>query len=223
MAAGLKSAKAAMMRFGKSAGRILKGVAVATVALGTAIVALGVKSLKSFAVQEAAERSLVEAMKAHGDAVDELLPKHKALASAIQDETGAADESTLALMAKLRTLGVTNDEMEKAVKLTMALSKVGMREKTAFRAAADAINGNTTTLTTYIPELRQAKTDTEKMAIVTDMAKRGYEQLSGELDTNSGRWNEMKGRIGDVLEKIGKAVSGGKTLKKFGFSGIIPF
>ena len=213
MASGMKSVKAAMKRFGRSAGRILKGVGLAAVGVGAAIFAMGVKAVKAFSVQEMAEKSLREAMLAQGDAVDEIIPKHKALAAAIQNETGAGDESTIALMAKLRTLGVSNAEMGKAVKLTMALSKVGMREKTAFRAAADAMNGNTTALTTYIPELRQATTQTEKMAVVNNMAARGYAQLTGELDTNAGRWGELKGRIGDVLEKIGKAISGGLNLK----------
>jgi len=213
IAAGLKSVKAALKRFGQTAGSIMKGVAVASVAVGTAIVALGVKAVKAFAVQEMAEKSLIEAMVAHGDAVDQLLPKYKELASRIQDETGIADESTLATIAKLRTIGVANDKMDTAIKLTLALGKAGMREKTALRAAADAMNGNTTQLTTYIPELRNAKTEAEKLAIVNDLMARGYKQLTGELDTNTGRWNELKGRIGDVLEKIGGAVSGGSTLK----------
>lgn len=214
IAAGLKAVSASLKRFGAAAAGIMKGVAVASVALGAAIVTLGIKAVKAFAVQETAEKALIEAMLAHGDAVDELLPKYKQLASQIQDETGIADESTLATIAKLRTIGVANDKMEQAIKLTLALGKAGMREKTALRAAADAMNGNTTQLTTYIPELRQAKTEAEKLAIVNDLMARGYQQLEGELDTNAGRWNELKGRIGDVLEKIGQTLTGGSNLKE---------
>jgi hypothetical protein len=213
MANGLRSATKSLRKFGRSAGKLMKNVAKGVAVVGVAVLALSVKMVKAWSIQESAEKSLSEALLAQGDSVDTLMVKYKKLASAIQDETGVGDESTLALIAKLRTIGVTNAKMEDAVKLTMALSKAGMREKTAFRAAADAMNGNTTALTTYIPELRQATTQAEKMAVVNSLAVRGYKQLSGELDTNAGRWTELKGRIGDVFERIGKVISGGLDLK----------
>ena len=213
MMSGLRGATQSLRKFGRSAGKLMKNVAKGVAVAGVAILAVSVKMVKAWSVQESAEKSLSEALLAQGDSVDTLMVKYKKLASAIQDETGVGDESTLALIAKLRTIGVTNAKMEDAVKLTMALSKAGMREKTAFRAAADAMNGNTTALTTYIPELRQATTQAEKMAVVNSLAVRGYKQLSGELDTNAGRWTELKGRLGDVFERIGKVISGGLDLK----------
>ena len=213
MMTGLRSATKSLRKFGRGAGKLMKNVAKGVAVVGVAVLALSVKMVKAWSIQESAEKSLSEALLAQGDSVDTLMVKYKKLASAIQDETGVGDESTLALIAKLRTIGVTNAKMEDAVKLTMALSKAGMREKTAFRAAADAMNGNTTALTTYIPELRQATTQAEKMAVVNSLAVRGYKQLSGELDTNAGRWTELKGRIGDVFERIGKVISGGLDLK----------
>jgi len=200
-------------KFGANMGRVLRFGAVGIAAITASLVALGTKAVKVFGVQEKAEEQLKSAMLAHGDAVDELLPKYKALASAIQDETGVGDESTLALMAKLRTISVANENMERAVKLTLALTKAGMREKTAYRAAADAINGNTTALTTYLPELRKAKTQAEKMAIVNDVLARGYNQMRADLNTVDGRMKELKGRIGDVVEEIGRAISGGLSLR----------
>ncbi len=47
VAAGLKSAKAALKRFGKSAGRIMKGIAAGAVAAGAAVIALGISFLKA--------------------------------------------------------------------------------------------------------------------------------------------------------------------------------
>lgn len=206
VAAGLKSANASIKRFASNVGAMLKRLAVGALALGTAVTAFGVKSVKAFMVQESAEKALAAAMRAHGDAVDELLPKHLALAKAIQDETGIADEATIAKMATLRTLGVMNSEMEAAIKLTLALGKAGMREKAAMRAAADAMNGNTTALTSYIPELRGATTQSEKLAIVNSMMTRGYGALKDELDSNAGRLMEVRGRIGDFMEGVGQAI-----------------
>jgi hypothetical protein len=214
MMTGLRSASRSIKKFGKSAGKILKNVAKGALVAGAVIVGLSVKMVKAWSIQESAEKSLSEALLAQGDAVDSLMIKYKKLASAIQDETGIGDEATLAMIASLRTIGVRNDKMEEAVKLTLALGKAGMREKTALRAAADAMNGNTTALTTYIPELRSATTQAERMAIVNDLAVRGYKQLSGELDTNAGRWTELKGRLGDVFEQIGRVISSGLSLKE---------
>lgn len=214
IAAGLKSVTASLKRFGSMAGGIMKGVAVASLAVGAAIVALGIKAVKAFAESEVAEKTLIDAMTAHGDSVDDLLPKYKQLASAIQDETGIEDESTLVTIAKLRTIGVANDKMDAAIKLTLALGKAGMKEKAALMTAADAMNGNLDKLSAYIPKLEKAKTKAEKLALVNDLMTRGYKQLQGELDTTAGRWGEFKTRIGDVLEKIGETLIGGSNLKE---------
>jgi hypothetical protein len=214
MEAGLAKARAKLRKFGgrvksigKSIGGAFRMMGKAVLGVGAAIGASAAIAVKAYSQQEKAEKSLSEALRAHGDNVAALMPKYKAMAAAIQDETGAADEETLARMAQLRTLNVANSEMERAIKMTMALEKAGASSKTALRASAAAIQGNTTMLTRYVPALREAKTEHEKTAIVNDLAKRGYEQVSGELDTTAGRWKELKGRVGDWLEVAGEAIA----------------
>ena len=207
MGSALKRAGASITAFGRATKRIFVGVTKAALVATTAVVAFSAKMLAAYSKQETAEQSLIAARRAAGDAMADNIDLHKELAARIQNETGAADEQTLAQMAQLRTMGVNNEKMEEAIKLTMALEKVGMRGRTAIRAAADAIHGSTTALTAYIPALRGAKTEAEKLAIVQDLARRGYEQEREELDTVAGRWKELKGRVGDFMEVIGKAIA----------------
>jgi len=69
-------------------------------------------------------------------------------------------------------------------------------------------------LTEYIPALRNATTQTEKLDIVNNLATRGYSQMAEELNTTAGRWKELKGRVGDFMEALGKAITGGLDFKE---------
>ena len=195
-----------MMRFGRVAAR-------AILALGAAAVTGATLAINAYRKQESAEISLANALRAHGEAVDKLMPKLKRVASAIQDQTGKGDEAVLSLMAQIKNLGITGDALEDATKGAMGLSKaLGLNMTSAARYAALALQGEYTVLQRYIPALRAAKTEGEKAAIVNDMMAKGYQQLQADLGTTAGRWGELKGRIGDTLEKIGEAIIKGANL-----------
>jgi len=214
VSAGLSKAGASLKKFGDTAKRIGKSVGGAfklisrgVLVLGGAVVGIATKALMAYAKQEKAEAQLGAALRANGQNADALLPKYKALASAIQDQTGVADEATLANMALLNTLGVGPDKMEEATKATIALQKAGMGEEAATRAAALAVQGNYDMLNRYIPALRETKDESEKLAIFQDLVTRGYQQQTDELKTTAGRWNELKGRVGDAWEALGEGIS----------------
>lgn len=182
--------------------------ATAIFAMGAAIASAAATAVRAYAKQEKAEIALASALKSHGDEADKLLPKLKAVAAAIQDETGAADESTLALMAQIRNLGVQGDALDEAVKGAIGLSKaLNLSSESAARYTALAMKGEFTVLQRYVPALRTATTESEKHAIVTDLMRKGYKQAQAELNTTSGRMNELKGRFGDALEAVGEAIT----------------
>jgi hypothetical protein len=212
MAAGLSKAGKALKSFGSSALRIGKFFAKAFLGAGAAVAGFAAKAISAYAVQEAAERSLVSAMNAHGEAGDALLPMMKRIASAIQDETGAADEATLAGMAKMRMLGVQVSQMEKAAKGVIALKSVGLEESAAQKAVAMAMQGNYDMLNRYVPALRSATSETEKAQIVNELFEKGYAQQAGTLDTVAGQWGLLKGRVGDLWEEIGLAIVQNESL-----------
>jgi len=227
MAAGLSKAGKSLKAFGGSAMRI--GGMFAKVFLGAsaAVVGFATKAIAAYAVQETAEQSLVAAMNAHGEAGDALLPSLKRIAGAIQDETGAADESTLAGMAKMRMLGVQTSKLGEAAKGMVALTSIGLKEEAAQKAVALAMQGNYDMLNRYVPALKSAKSETEKANIVNELFARGYEQQAGLLNTVGGQWKVLQGRVGDLWEEMGRAImqndglmvaltKAGEAVKEFG-------
>ncbi len=207
MATGLSKAKASLDKFGQSAMRIGKFFAKGFLAAGAAVVGFATKALAAYSVQEKAERSLAAAITAHGEAGEALIPTLQKIASTIQDETGAADEATLAGMAKMRMLGVQTNKLGDAARAVIALKSVGLEEAAAQKAVAMAMQGNYDMLNRYVPALRTTTDATEKAKIVNELFARGYEQQKAVLNTVSGQWGLLKGRIGDAWEEMGRAIS----------------
>lgn len=204
---GLASAGKQLQAFGAGVVRIGKMAAKAFLGMGTALVGFGVIALRYFARQEKAEKELATALELHGDAVDALLPKYKKMASAIQDQTGVGDELTLSRMAALRMYGVEEKKLGDAAKAMIALTRAGMGEEGAQRALAMAAKGNFDMLNRYIPALRMAKTETEKVAAVNDFLTLQYAGQKRDLDTVTGAWAAFKGRVGDLWEEFGNLIN----------------
>jgi hypothetical protein len=203
----LQSVGHALAGIGKSVLNVGKMIVGAMTGAAVAVGAFAGKALVAWAAQEKAERALSGALKAHGEAATELMPKLQAVASAIQDETGAADESTLAGMARMKMLGVQTSKLGEAAKAVIALKAVGMEEAAAQKAVAMAMQGNYELLQRYVPALRKTTDETEKARIVNELFAAGYEQQKGLLNTTGGAWAALKGRIGDTWEEVGKAIS----------------
>ena len=207
MARGLSSAGASLKKFGESATRIASTFIKSFLAMGTAVAGLAVKAIHAFSPQEAAEKSMEAALRAYGDEVEENTKKVREFAAAIQDETGVADENAIARAAKLRMLGVETGQLEAATKATIALKSAGMGEEQAIRAIASARKGDFQMLQSHIRALRTATTEAEKANIVNDFLTKGYAAQKDQLNTVAGQWGQLRGRIGDVWEEIGRAIS----------------
>jgi len=212
VAAGLRGAWGAISGFGARVAGVFGGVFhnlmniyAGIKMISGAFQAVG-KAMSYYAEQERASRALASSLSASGDNAAALVPKLQAVASAIQDETGAADQATLAGMARLRLLGVTTDKLGEAARATIALKAVGLEETAAQKAVAMAMQGSYDMLNRYVPALRTAKDETEKARIVNELFAKGYEQQKAVLNTTSGAWMALKGRIGDAWEEIGKAI-----------------
>ncbi len=206
VAAGLNSVMGSVKSLGGGILRAGKWIAAGLAASAAAIGAIAVKALSAYGGQEKAARALAASLSAAGDNATELVPKLQAVASAIQDETGAGDEATIAMMARLRLLGVTADKLAEAARGTIALKSAGLEETAASKAVAMAMQGSYDMLNRYVPALRTAKDATEKARIVNELFAKGYEQQKAVLNTTSGAWMALKGRIGDAWEEIGKAI-----------------
>ncbi len=213
VAAGLAGAGAMFKSFAGSVAKVGKTIALGMAAATASVVAFSVKALSAYAEQQKAEMALAGSLRAYGESADAVMPKLKEIAARIQDETGAADESTLAGMAKIRMLGVQTDKLEEAAKASLALKSIGIEEAAAQRYVALAMQGNYTMLQRYIPALRTATDEADKARIVNEFLARGYQQQKDLLNTTSGAWRNLKGRIGDALERIGEAIDKSAGIK----------
>ena len=224
---GIASARRTLMQFGGWVTGLGRRMAYAFIGAGAGLAGFVALTARAYASDERAEKSLASALASHGENVDALLPKLKAVAAAIQDQTGVSDDQTLQTMASLKLLGVHTDALEQAAKATIALKSAGVQEAQATKMVALATAGQYTMLARYLPALRTAKSETEKAAAVNDFLSKGYKQQRDLLNTTGGAWAALRGRIGDVLEEFGKAINksdaltgllhrAGDAVKRFG-------
>jgi hypothetical protein len=136
------------------------------------------------------------------------MPKFTALASELQLLTRVGDDETLSLASTLLNFGVAPEKIEPAIRGTIGLATaMRMDLGSAAQNLALAYEGQFTMLARYIPALRTATTDAEKMAIVQGVMARGFEQAQAASGTLAGRWDQLKNRVGDLWEKIGQTVA----------------
>ena len=210
-----KSVTAGVKSMASSIASVGKAAAIGLGAIATAAAGLAIKSIMAFSVQEKATKGLEGALLGLGSSADEinkLSKAYQAIASVIQDETGVADENTLATITQLAQLGIMEDQMGRAARAVIALKSVGMEQAGATKAVSAALQGNYSLLTRYVPALKMATTEAEKAAIVNKLFTASYEQQRQELNTVAGGFAAVKGRIGDVLETIGGAIVRGLKL-----------
>ena len=204
---------AQLKAFASGAVRIVKTVALGFAGAAASVLAFGAKCVQAYGVQEKAEKALLAAHRAFGEEAEKLLEREKRLAAAIQDETAVGDENVLGMMARLRMLGVLSQNLDAAAKASIALTHAGMGEEQAMKAVAQAYLGHYDALQRYIPALKDAATAEEKAKIVNDFLTKQYGATKDELDTVAGAWKALQGRMGDALEVVGRAITGGTNLQ----------
>jgi hypothetical protein len=214
MMAGIAGAKRTLSAFGGFVSGVGRSIAYGFMAAGTAIVGFGAIAMRAYSQSEAADKALSSALKIHGDAVEDLMPKYRKIAEAIQEATGVEDDATLAGMATMRMLGVQADELEGAAKAVIALKSANIDGESAQKAVALAIAGNYRMLSRQIPALRGATSEAEKARIVNDFLTAGYQQQKDMLSTTGGAWALLKVHVGNALENIGEAINKNEAITR---------
>jgi len=171
--------------------------------------------------QEDAVFLLGAALRATGEYSQKLMEQFQSFASAIQQVTTYGDEEVLMLMQLLKTLGVSTSRLKAATMMTIGLAAAtGRSANTMATYVAMAEQGEFTMLRRYIPALRTASTDTEKMTALTEFASRGFKIAQAQAETTSGALTQMRNAVGDVAEEIGFALlptikSSAKAIKEW--------
>ena len=120
-----------------------------TAAVTAAIVAIR-KVTATFMTQETAEMKLAMAMRNQGDFTREAFAALKDYAAQLQKLTAYGDEATLAMMANLKTYGMTTEELKRATEATLDLATAKTMDLTAAsELVGKAFVGETGTLARY--------------------------------------------------------------------------
>lgn len=202
---GLGKVEAKFRRFGEATAAASRKARYGLLAMAGAVTAITYAAAK----QEKADRALADALKSVNAYSDERFKLLKDQAAAIQELTTYGDEEIEALQAQALNLGIQADKLDDVIRGSIGLSKaLNLDLNTALRYTALAMQGEYTVLQRYVPALRMAQTEGEKLAIVQDLMRRGFEQARGEAETLTGRLKQLKNTFGDLLETIGQAILG---------------
>lgn len=163
------------------------------------------RSIQAFFEQEQAVENLRTALINAGDAGASSLAGMQQFASGLQAITTQGDEATLALAAKIATLGeLSGEALQSATTATLGLARAtGQGADMMGRAYLNALEGNFSMLERYVPALRAAEGETEKMALVQKLASNGLKLMQNDAGTARGRLQQMKNAVGDLMEVIG--------------------
>lgn len=233
---GIGKAKGTMSGFASLA-KTVGGVVAAAFSV-RAIVNFFTTSAQMANLQIEAENRLAAAIRANGKDVENTMSRYKNFAAQIQRTTVIGDDMTLSMLQLAESL--RSKAPEEAARMAIGLSKaLGMDLNTATRAAVLAQNGNTIALSRYIPELRGAGTEAEKLAAIQRTVNSGMEIATSETETLAGKVKQLKNTWGDLREEIGKVIVENTTLletvtdlntavqmlstKKFGITSFLSF
>jgi hypothetical protein len=172
-------------------------------------VQFGRKAVAAFIEQEQAVANLRTALINAGDAGASSLGAMQDFASGIQAITTKGDEATLALASYIATVGeLSGDALQRATTATLGLARAtGQGEQIMARAYLNAMQGNFSMLERYIPALRAATTEQEKMALVQGLAANGFKLLESDAQTAGGQIQQMKNTFGDFMELVGARIA----------------
>lgn len=217
----LSSSQAAIQRFGSSVKKVFLtlGAAIAV----KKIFDFGNKMLALYAEQERAETKMASVVKATGGAAGFTAEQFNQMAAALQNITRTGDEVYLSVMAVIATFkNIRGDQFKEATLLAADMAEVmgsdlqGAAMQVA-KALNDPLQGITALRRTGVQFTQQQKAQIEAMLAVNDVVGAQQiilEELRNEFggaataaaETFSGKMQQLKNRIGDVGEQIGKGL-----------------
>lgn len=125
-------------------------------------------------------------------------------ADVLQDITTHSNDQILMTMRLQHSLGVSADKMKLATTWAIGLADaLGLDFEASSRYVALALEGEFRMLSRYIPLLKTAGTEHEKLAILNKFATAAFELSGAKANTASGAYQQMKNTLQDLVQTIG--------------------
>ncbi len=196
--------------FGKSLSRFAE-LAVAAIAL-RALKGFFHESIAAWKETEDNAIKLNAVLEANKRDVELVTESYNEFASGIQKLTTTSDDATIALLAQAESFGLSGAAAEKAVKDAMGFAAMNDGNAAAYlRFTAAMASGNTEMMQRFarmIPQLRGITDETKLMEKATLLAATGFETAQRQAGTLSGMLTQLKNAWGDIMEEVGRTLSG---------------
>ena len=195
----LTSVKASLGRVQDAANRVgaaARGMFVKMAAAAAGVLFLTIK-------EEQAIFKFRAALDAGGYGADKFGDKLVAVANKLEILTATDMEQILGLMKLALNMGATADSVEEVTKQAMGLaSAFDMDLASAVKNVMLAQAGEYTMLSRYVPALRSATTETEKLAIFNKAVAAGWKSAQTEANP----FKRMMLDLGNLTKDIGRAI-----------------
>ena len=223
-AAGVKSALtrvAAMARstfagLREAGARVWDGLLnIKTLLISGALAGLVGKMFAEYAEAEEAEVRLRTAIRLRGKSVDDLLPKYKKLATAMQDQTVYTDEEVMAAQSLALSLGANAERMDEIIQAAVGMSATfGGDLASSIEKIIAVQNGVTRGWKRMGVDIDDTGNSTANYNTVLKAMGSLMDNATAQTLTLGGAWKQFKNQIGDVFEGIGgQVVKGGKLVE----------
>lgn len=188
--------------------KALNGLSGAFSKITVPLTAIAGTSLYAWGQQEEALQRMESALKNSGLSVDQYSAKFQELASNIQKFTVVGDETILKNEQFALSMGVSAENMEWVQRGAVALQDaLGINLTEATKKLAGALQGNMEPFNELIPEMRNASTESEKLAILNQKLSDYWQVAREKAETFNGALQQAKNAIGDAGEEIGKVLA----------------
>lgn len=179
--------------------------AIGSIGAAFSFVAGGVNDFNN---AEAVANKLTEAMRANGEASQEMIDANIELSDVLEKRLNVEAESIQNLMSEAANLGVANDQLDNVTQAAIGLSEaMGVSLDDGLKKARLAADGNFAAFEKLIPSIKNMATDEEKLAAVLELSNKGLEQKESRAQSAAGAGERLATKIGDLAEVIGGALS----------------
>jgi hypothetical protein len=200
---GMMQASRRLEDFGKKAAELGKSMSIR---FSAPIVGAMALTLKAWQSNERAAMKLNNALTSAG--FTDYSSKINETAEAIQRLTTASAASYKELVALGVAGGLTAQQAEETGKAAIGLSKVfGIDTATATRLLTQELLTGKSGLDRYIPELRNAGSEAERMALLQEKAAEGMRLAQAETSSWSGAVAQLRNEVADAAARIGEVLA----------------
>ena len=165
-------------------------------------------AISAFKEAELAVVRMNDAIESNGGNVEKTSARYEAFAAHMQEVSTLSATAAKQLLAVAESAGLSGDAAERAVKDAQALAaKKGGSAGEWMQPLAFLEKGQIhRAFMRLTPEIRAAKTEMQKLALVQKYLDKAQSASGKELATATGHWRQFKNEVSDVLEVLGKTI-----------------